>query len=130
MPESQSLNAFGEVDDPHRSRPTGTGIAIAIGAMMNAGMIVFVTAKFAEIFVDFDTSLPAITLAFVGPPPWVWPASLVAVAIVSILKDFVLSRRNRIGVDVIFGLLLVVVFLGYIFAMFMPLTRLVQGVSG
>lgn len=98
--------------------------------MVNAGMLLLVTPKFAEIFLDFGTALPSVTRAFVAGPPWAWPVVMVAIAVLVVLKDFALSRRNCRAVDILFSVFVAAVFVLYLIAMFIPLVQLIQGLSG
>lgn len=131
MDESHSLDTeIGATREPSPGRPTHFAITVAVAALVAAAVFWFVTPKFAAIFADFGTSVPHVTLLFVAPPPWAWPAAMVAMAVLVVMKDLALSRRNRRAVNITFLVLLIVVFVAFVLGMFLPLVKLIQGVSG
>jgi hypothetical protein len=120
----------------------GLGSTVAVLGVV-WGMLLFIVPGYVEIFRDFKTSLPTLTMWLVvaagyAREPLGWMVGILLLMVLPVLVGFFVSwpaerwRRARRGAAVlVVGFLFVVLFLGGTYATLqLPLIKMTQSISG
>lgn len=100
----------------------------AITLLANAAVTSFITPKFVEIFEDFDTDLPTLTIAIIRARVWIAVISLALAALMIVKEVCIRHPAAKLIINgLVFGAALLLVPLTVI-GLFLPLVTLMQPV--
>ncbi|MBI1337968.1 MAG: hypothetical protein GC164_13550 [Phycisphaera sp.] len=88
------------------------------------------SGRFAKIFDDFGTELPTLSKIYLATPVFVFPAVAMLISTVMLLVQLVSQSKKLVVMLYVMVIgLSVLSFLTYVFALFLPLSHLIQSVN-